>query len=573
MEEGGVYFIFDQIGLPETEKLNRVIETMDRYLPNCRSIFFCAVDGGLLKNDVMNDVAINPLSDTVFEMEQLDVDEISELIRNHDIGSSTNEQTLVLANVVSSFKQMNEPVFASAVCLLLQTLRQIPEFKPINRARLIDRYVECLLGRLEWEDVTEGTFNSSEKVNFLAYLAGRFALNAVSSISTRDWEDICKSYSSEKLLELPDDLLEEFTQKGILILQSDEITFRADYLFTYFVAKEMNVNAAVYNYITADDAFFTNFRELVFYGELEGVDNATLLDDTHQRLDQLEAEIIETYAEKGVSFDAEWEKMLSEDPDGDDTKLNAAVNAAMAEVPTARTVNHALGSDLNNVQRGRGIVKRSSVRELEARWFVAIETYFQLVKHSSSLSGTDKLRHLRRATTSAELFLKGLSAKRGFISRREAYYYSGILYLNPMAKTDPEAARREFKFMAPASMARILSEAMNNALLAPAFRRLLEEDSEVVRFLGRHLLLEIPGTANRKAFVDSLEASNELVLQTCSLNRLKHKYLGYSISPKSKSFYTGIIKDIARKTSLRDRIHQEQWKKSRMLVDMRDKRR
>ena len=39
VEGGGVYFIFDQIGLPETEKLNRVVSTMDRYFSNCRSIF------------------------------------------------------------------------------------------------------------------------------------------------------------------------------------------------------------------------------------------------------------------------------------------------------------------------------------------------------------------------------------------------------------------------------------------------------------------------------------------------------------------------------------------------------
>ena len=211
------------------------------------------------------------------------------------------------------------------------------------------------------------------------------------------------------------------------------------------------------------------------------------------------------------------------------------------------------------------------MRQLKARWFVAIETYFQLVKHSSNLSGTDKLRHLTRAAKSAELFLKGVAAKRGFISREPTYFHSGILYINPMAKTDPDKARREFKFMAPASMARILTAAINNALLAPAFRKLLEDESEIVRFLARHILLETPGAKNGKAFVASLEDSNETVLRTCSLRRLKFKYLGYSISDKSKAFYAGMIEDIARKTTLRHRIREEQWKKSRLLVDMRSR--
>ena len=573
VEGGSVYFIFDQIGLPETEKLNQVVHTMDRYLSNCRSIFFCAVDGSLLKNDTTDELSINPINDTIFQMEQMDLEEILELTLRYDLGATPSDQTAILTNVVTSFQQMNEPVFPSAVCLLLETLKPFPEFRPINRARLIDRYVECLLGRLKWEDVTEGTFNSSEKVNFLAHLAGHFSLNTLSFITTNDWNEICANYSADKLLELPVDVLEEFTQKGILIQQSGHITFRADYLFTYFVAKEMNVNPRVYSYITADDAFFTNYRELVFYGELEGVDNAKLLNDTNIRIVDLENEILRSYGQKGINFEEEWETMLSENPEGDDSKLNEAVNAAMAEVPTSKTVNRALSTDLKNVDRRRGVTKRISVKELEAQWFVAIVTYFQLVKHSSSLPGSEKLRHLTKAANSAELFIKSLAAKRGFISRQAAYFHSGILYINTMADTDPDRARREFKFMAPSAMARVLSEAMNNALLAPAFRKLLNDDSEIVQFLARHLVLEIPGEANRKAFVESLEKSDHLVLQTCSLNRLKYKFLGYSISSKSKSYYNGIIEDIAQKTSLRSRIQHQQLKKRRLLVDMRDKTR
>ena len=102
---------------------------------------------------------------------------------------------------------------------MVETLRQSPEFKPVNRARLIDRYVECLLGRFEWEDVAEGAFNSNDKVTFLAYVAGQFAMTARSEISTSTWHELCRDYSAERLLDLPKGLLDEFTQKGILMQQ------------------------------------------------------------------------------------------------------------------------------------------------------------------------------------------------------------------------------------------------------------------------------------------------------------------------------------------------------------------
>ena len=85
--------------------------------------------------------------------------------------------------------------------------------------------------------------------------------------------------------------------------QGGWITFRADYLFTYFVAKEMNLNPEVYRFIAAEDAFFRNFRKLVFYCELEGVDNARLLNDTFERVSRLEEEIVTKYREDGLELD------------------------------------------------------------------------------------------------------------------------------------------------------------------------------------------------------------------------------------------------------------------------------
>ena len=114
----------------------------------------------------------------------------------------------------------------------------------------------------------------------------------------------------ERLLDLPTGLLEEFTLKGILLQQGGWITFRADYLFTYFVAKEMNLNPEIYRFIAAEGAFFRNYRELVFYGELEGVDNARLLNDTFERVSRLKQEIVIKYEEEGLELDEEWRHML-----------------------------------------------------------------------------------------------------------------------------------------------------------------------------------------------------------------------------------------------------------------------
>ena len=572
--EGGLLYIFDQIGLPESKQMTSILRTLDRYFPKCPSVFFCAADGGLLgsgSGEDSDDINIDPTKDTMFELTQFDVEEILDLIRNQRSAASPTEQQKTLTRVVSSFKQMSEPVYPSAVSVLVETLKQSPDFKPVNRARLIDRYVECLLGRFEWEDVAEGTFNSNDKVTFLAYVAGHFAMTGRSEITPSSWDELCRNYSAERLLDLPSGLLEEFTLKGILMQQGGSITFRADYLFTYFVAKEMNLNPEIYRFIAAKDAFFRNYRELVFYGELEGVDNARLLNDTFERVSRLEEEIVAKYQEDGLELDKEWRQMLHENATEDLQRRDEAAASAVASKPSAESVKHALSTDLRTVDRGRGVFTRADVRELEAQWLVAIRTYFQLVKHSGGLAGTEKIRHLSKAAESAELFIKSLAAKRDQIGTKVVHFHGGVMYIYPFAGVDSERARREFKMSASYSVAQMVVDHMNNPQLAPVYRKILAQGNEVVQFLMRHLLLEIPAAPNRRAFVKNLGSAKEPMLQTCSLIRLREKYLSYSVSDGETEFYGEVISEIAQKSNLINNLEHEQLRKKRLLANMRDK--
>ncbi|MDE0381982.1 MAG: metallophosphoesterase [Rhodospirillales bacterium] len=573
VENGGVLLIFDHIGLPETDRFNGLMDTIERYFASCSTIVFCAVEGSLLDAGDPSRLQLDPLKDEVWEIEQLQILEIAALIDIYDEDASEYAKKLVLGNVVASLRQMDEPVFPSGVVLLLATLERHPEFRPINRARLLDRYVECLLGRLEVRDVTEGVFNSNDKVSFLSYVAGKFLERRASWITVEDWKELTRDYRREKLLELPSALLSEFTQRGILINQNSRVTFRADYLFRYFVAREMNSNGRVFELVTAEDNFFANHRELVFYGELEGVDNAKLLNETHSRLSRLEEKIHEKYQEEDIDLEAEWYAMLSENSISDLSLHDKTMKEVSSASPDSASVHRALSDDLEGVERGRGVNRRSSTTELEAQWFIALKTYGQLIKHCTNLEGPSKLKHLLKAARSAELFLKSMAAKRREISTNSVYYHSGVLYINPLAELDPERSVREFKFSAPASFGDVLTELMANPLLSPAFRELLREDSPVVRFLARHLLLEAANERNEEAFIRSLSEESSVVLQTCSLRKLKKKYLGYAISKEDRGYYENVIRGVGKSQSMRMQLGGDNLRRNRMLMDMKTKAR
>ena len=221
--------------------------------------------------------------------------------------------------------------------------------------------------------------------------------------------------------------------------------------------------------------------------------------------------------------------------------------------------------------RQRGVIRRTTIKALESRWLVSIRTYFQLLKHTANLPADDKMRHLRKAADSSELFIRGLATKRAHIGTQPTYYYSGIVYINPLAEIDLERSKREMRYLLPMSFARNLGDLLINPQLAPAYRELLKyrKDNEIIRYLSRHLLLAIPGSKNQRAFLDNLLKSKSIVLQTCSIRGLREKFLGYSLSDESRTHYSNIIHSIANDPTLGATLQSKDLRKRRLLSDMR----
>jgi len=566
IDEGGILFLFDNLCLPQVDRFNKLQSLLNGEFSVSDCIFFCAMDGGFEEDSPSENPQISPIDDTIYYLCPFDLEEIEGLIEDRYPSLTDKSRETLLNNVVAGFTQMDEPLFASSVSLMIETLQQFPDFKPLNRVRLLDRYIECLLGRYELLDVQQGIFNSDDKIKFLSHVAGVFALQCVTQVSRTEWKEICENYADSKLLDLPNGLLQEFVRKGILIEFGELITFRADDLYSYFVAREISLNPKLYEVISKDDGFYRHRKELAYYSELESTNSEGLLVETRKRIEVLEEEILETYSRAGYDFDKEWASLLN-DEDSDEESLIRTVDEVLQTVPSEETVAQGRQEQISSISRGRGVAPRKTINELEQRWLVAIKSYFQLLKYSTNLEGRSKLDHIEKALGSAELFIKGLAVKRDKISSSPATIISGVLYLNPLAHIDPVRARKEFKFMVPSSMAKVMCDLMANPQLSPAFRKLRVENNEIASFFIRHLLLEAPDSKNSASFVERAVSSQDNILMRCSMVRLKEKYLGYSIDDEHRDYFSGIIQSLADANALG--ISREKMEQRRRLMDIK----
>src|SRR5690606_2192647 len=143
--EGAIVLVIDGLCLGDVEQFNLFRETVGRYLPKIRLVYFLSTERRGVSPTGAGEPRLSPDEDEIYEFAQLEVDDIRSMIAMRVPDKADAVRESVVSHVVESFRQMDEPIFASTVAVVIDTITQDPEFKPLNKARLIERYVECLL--------------------------------------------------------------------------------------------------------------------------------------------------------------------------------------------------------------------------------------------------------------------------------------------------------------------------------------------------------------------------------------------------------------------------------------------
>lgn len=567
---GHLTFVIDGLCLSDPDQFNLLRQTFLKHFPTIRIVVFANTDKIGASGEGASDLQLSVELDEIYELAQMDVSDIREMIKIQRSDLNIDAVDVVVAQVVSSFRQMDEPIFASSVAVVLDTLRQDPEFKPINKARLIERYVECLLGRFDLEDVREGTFSSGDKIDLLSFAARKFMEAGSTSVDEGAWNEILAKYERTYLLDLPAELLEEFLSKGILTIESGRVTFRGDHMYTFFVARQMKADPEFAAEMIRDHGLFRHHREVVVYAELEGTNIKSVLDDVHNLLGEVETGILEAYSRIGVDLTTEWQSACSEGTHSEHSLEDAATKLNGTH-PTRDDADQIDDTDLAMIERRRGVAQRSDVKEAEARFLVAMKLYSLLIKNGMQVPAADKLRHLTRLFEFAELWVGIMCARREFIGRYPVVIAGGVRYLNPEAISNIEKSVSNFKYNAPNSISRILSSALGNPQLSPALRSLLPKLEPMQALFARDALLEIPGQKNAETYLRSLTGTSDVVLATSSLRTLRSKYLGSSRSNERRTHFEYIVSEIGKSRSGTARVDMGALRKTRMVQDLRER--
>ncbi len=530
LEKGLLTILVDDVDFADKKKLNSLLGLVNSY-PKNRYIFTTLQPTGPNFGSIaafdsavsFKHIALRPFTRAAMR----------NMIQKWDADKRIMNHEQILNRLMKEIAGINLPITAVNGTILLSIYEEVSGFTPINRASLIEKFIETLLDKQSFVDAERSTFDFKHKTHFLAHLAAYMAQMNTYILPRQEVLDVFNAYLKKMGLKFDaEELLNSFITVKILCKKADaQISFKYRAFLEWFVAKQMEQDSKFKSWILEDSRYLSYINELNYYAGLVRND-VSLLNLIGERFLTLTTELSEA-----TKWDADLNKISTlalPDPTDDAELFDEFERQLEAPALPQEDRDEILEGELPQDAEGRQEVFRPEVLGVGDRWNVALMLYSGILKNTELVADDIKRSHLAKVLNGWGLFTALSLYFVPLIAKHRSIKINGVGYqvMVPMHYTQSRVAHLIMVQM-PLSISRLMfsllgTDKLELQLITPR----LEESAEptIVR-LYRHTLivdLQLPGW---------LSSAKQLA------NNLGSRYLTLAFLTKLKeNFYLGALK-------------------------------
>ncbi len=283
LQEGNCLILIDDLDLRDVKSLTDLRMFAQNYAKN-RFIF--TADESLLAGGDLTELPSLGVDYEQFYIHSFGMDQIKTLIDKWFESTLTSSQVDELTdNLILNLSAINIPSTPLTVSLLLFIIEQQAEFVPINKASLLEKFIEILLEKTipTERDLSGIDYRNNE--HFLSYIA-YYMVHTNNFKPTSDvFREAAQEYFEGRGLPLPmgvASFIENLISKGILIDDGESIFFRFSCFAEFFIAKYMIEDREFYEHILSEELYLTFSHEIEYMTGLQR-NNKDLVELLHDR--------------------------------------------------------------------------------------------------------------------------------------------------------------------------------------------------------------------------------------------------------------------------------------------------
>lgn len=465
---GHVCVMVDDVRFDDAKRMRILREFVEVY-PKARYVFSSNMDGVYRMG-----VRINPEMPVRFdfiELQELKRRNMRQLIAKYE---QCDDVEGWLDRLQDQFREINLPFTAANGTILLAIFGANGKFAPVNRAVLMEQFVETTLEKAAANQSYRATFDFSNKAHLLSYVAAWMARENQYVPLREDVRAAMKKCLDEMGLDAPplDELMHEFLTARIFERRSEErVSFRYRGVMEYFIAYRMTVDPSFKDWILDKRHYLSFVNELLYYAGKTRNDPALidLVSTWHHEIFGKATEHLQP-----IDLNVFDNFLLPQDEGGE--SIDEAARRLTTPPLSQEEKDEEFDVDIPRDEEGRQEVFRPRIDNVHEALFFSLTLYSGLLRNFEHMTDAKKREHLGHIWRSwATLMLDNVRfAPR--IAKERKIRINGILYELQAPKGMSDAAvLKQMLIHLPHAMIRLISSMMGTEKLR---KQLIEPDLE-----------------------------------------------------------------------------------------------
>ncbi len=465
---------------------------------------------------------------------------IRDIVKKWDVSEKLGRHEETIKRISDELRSMQISPTAVNSTILLSIYQSQKNFQPVNRANLIEMFVEHVLEKRSPAEALRATYDFKTKIFLLSHLAEFMARNDLYKIQYGEINKKIQGFLDDVGFEAnADDFVELFLTARVLYKDSEEyVSFRYGAFTEYFIASQMKDNPVFREWVLDESRYLSFINEIQYYAGLERRD-ANLLEMISERFSQLSNEMAKKIEwQPDVNLIENFTPPANDSIDLDD--IASSFERQIAAPPmTEEERDEVLSTELPKDAKNGGDIIRPNFTNEGQKWLFALMLYSSVLKNLELIGDTAKRRHLVQILHGwSQLTAHSIYLIPSLAKSREMYV-NGVRYLVNMPREFSEAKiARIISIELPNSMSKLImwhlgTEKLSKQLKEPSFEDVSEP--KIVSFFRHALIcdLKLPG------WVESLKVAGDLFSQ--------HPYLLESFLRKVTEVY--LLGDYQKETA------------------------
>ncbi len=471
-DDGYLCVLVDDVDFGDLPRVNKLTDYM-RDNPRNRYVLTTSTEYSDLLGSVKT--AEFPVPVESLRLEQFSRGAIRRVVENLHPAPKLEQQQL-LNRILQELRSMNVPCTAVNGAILLTVFQSEKSFVPVNRAIVLERFIDITLDRYALKEAQRSTFDSTNKTHLLAAIAKWMCEQDRYIVDYSELYDFAQRWLSDRALKYATDVvLSELLSARLLSRWANDVGFTYRSFLEFFIAKAMQIDPTFKAWVIDDGRYLTYTFELEYYSGLDRNDSA-LLQLLGKRFIEIEKNAI-----KQMGFEPDLSRLesLKSPPPSKEGFDITAITEQQLKLPSPSEAerDEILEAELPVDASHRQEVYRPAYDSDAARWFSALILYSRVFRNMEFVRGEEKAEHLKVLLRSWSMFMMIFLQAIPNLAKHKIFFVNGIRYEVLGAKDLSEAVLSRYLLMsAPRAVTAQVFEHLGSEKLAGT----LEDDAKFI---------------------------------------------------------------------------------------------